>query len=269
MPNLLDNVEFDNDDHASLVRAVQHFRGRIYLADGAVERCDLSPEGLHQTAEDDQSWHLLALDDDGRISACAWYKYHSNDVYFSRLRLRHCPLASSREWRDTLWKAVEGEIRQARRAGIGYSELGGWAVDPQHRGTSAGLLLGFATYALGRRLGGAFGVTTATERHGSANILCRLGGSPLIADGAQIPSYYDPRYRCTMEIVRFDSRSPNPRFDNLIRRLELRLPDVAVIARPYWPNPREARSPFRMPAFVALPHGDPSYAGHARGWSVA
>jgi hypothetical protein len=259
IPDAFDNVEFKGDDHGSLIRAVQQFRGRIYVSDGAIDAKDLAPGGLHRTPEDDQSWHLLALDEDGQIAACAWYKYHSNDVYFSRLRLRHCPLASSPEWRDTLWRAVEDDIRLARRVGIGYSELGGWAVDQRHRCTSAGLLLGFAIYALGRLLGGAFGVTTATERHGSANILCRLGGAPLAMAGTVIPPYYDARYGCTMEIVRFDSRSPSPRYDGLIRRLERRLADVAVVARPYWPNTR-SQSTFRMPAFVPPAHAVAAYA---------
>src|SRR6266498_2075452 len=55
------NVRFNPAEHHRLVREVQRLRGSIYLADGALERQQLSPDGLHQTPEDEKSWHLLML----------------------------------------------------------------------------------------------------------------------------------------------------------------------------------------------------------------
>src|SRR5205807_892558 len=75
----------------------------------------------------------------------------------------------------------------------------------------------------------------------SAEILCRLGGRPLDVGGVPIPPYYDPRYQCTMELLRFDSRAPCEKFEGHIRELERRLSDVAVVSRPYWPIMRRQR----------------------------
>jgi len=68
-------------------------------------------------------------------------------------------------------------------------------------------------------MGGAIGVCSATFRHGSASILSRLGGKRLESDGIQLPSYYDPQHRCMVEILRFDYRSTDARFEPLLRIL--------------------------------------------------
>jgi hypothetical protein len=52
------------------------------------------------------------------------------------------------------------------------------------------------------------GSCTATVRHGSASILRRLGGSSLVAHGTPLPSYFDPRFGCMMELLRFDYLTP-------------------------------------------------------------
>jgi hypothetical protein len=92
------------------------------------------------------------------------------------------------------------------------------------------LLLALAAYSLGRRLGGALGITTATVRHSSSTILRRLGGSHLEAGGTIVPSYFDPKYNCEMELLRFDSRKPNAKYTGLIELLRDRLTNVSVIA---------------------------------------
>ena len=69
-------------------------------------------------------------------------------------------------------------------------------------------------------------------RHCSASILRRLGGAPLRVGGTAIPSYYDPRYRCEMEILRFDSRRPGARYTALVEAVCERMAEVLVIARP-------------------------------------
>jgi hypothetical protein len=87
-----------------------------------------------------------------------------------------------------------------------------------------------AAFSLGRIAGGALGLTTATVRHASSTILRRLGGSNLEVNGKPIPSYYDERYGCEMELLRFDSRRPSSRFAAVIDRLAERLAYVPVIA---------------------------------------
>jgi hypothetical protein len=234
-PPSFHNVDVDFDRHGHFVREVQRFRGRIYVDDGALQWHQLSADGLHCTPEDEKSWHLLMLNARGGLSACAWYREHSNRVYFDRLRLRHCPLARSPEWRDKLWKAVESEIASARRDGLRYAEVGGWAVATEGRRLCEGVVLALAAYGLAGILGDVLGITTATARHGSAGILKGIGGRHLEVDGVTVPPYYDAGYRCDMEILRFDSRQPDNRFSSAVEMLRHKLSDVAVVARPCWP----------------------------------
>ena len=224
------NVTFNRHRHAERVREMQRLRGKVYLEDGAIERRHLSTDGLHRTPEDERSWHLLMLGRDGRISACAWYLEHENTTSIQNLRVRNCPLAATESGRERLHAAVESEIDRARQDGLSYAEVGGWAVSKQCRCTSEGLLLALAAYSLGRRLGGALGITTATVRHSSSTILRRLGGSLLEAGGTVVPSYFDPKYNCEMELLRFDSRRPNAKYAGLIELLRDRLTNVAVFA---------------------------------------
>jgi hypothetical protein len=126
---------------------------------------------------------------------------------------------------------VEADIAQARRERIRYAEVGGWAVAPEHRRTSEGLLLALGAYSLSQIAGGALGLTTATARHCSSTILRRIGGSPLEADGSALPPYYDHQYKCEMELLRFDSRAPNPKYGGLIDRLRDKLAEVLVVTR--------------------------------------
>ncbi len=229
------NCDVDIERHERLVQELQKLRGRIYLEEGALERHQLSPDGLHQAPEDEKSWHLLMLNAQGRVTACVWYREHDNHVYFDRLRVRNCALARTHGWRDLLWKAVELEIARARRDDLRYAEVGGWAVAEESRRTCEGLLLALAVYSLGRISGGALGMTTATARHRSATMLQRIGGSRLEVDGVVVPPYYDPSYRCVMEILRFDSRQPSATFGHLIERLREKLAHIPVILRPCWP----------------------------------
>jgi hypothetical protein len=230
VPRFFKNVEHDPARHLRLVREMQRLRGKIYLDDGALEPEHLTSDGLHDTPEDHKSWHLLMVDHRRRVTGCAWYMEHPSTVEVDDLRVRQTPLARSAEWCGKLRKGVESELRRARRECLRYAEVGGWAVSEQSRCTSEGLVLALAGYSLGRICGGCLGITTATVRHCSSSILRRLGGSPLAADGTPVPSYFDPRYGCEMEILRFDSRSPNPKFNDLIERLREQMASVSILA---------------------------------------
>jgi len=230
IPGFFRNVEHDARTHRRLVREMQKLRGQIYLEDGALGREQLTADGLHDTAEDHKSWHLLMVDGQRRVTGCAWYLQHTNSHHHNELRVRHTPLARLEEWRSKLWRGVESELERARRARLHYAEVGGWAVSERSRCTSEGLVLALAGYSLGRICGGCLGITTATVRHCSSSILRRIGGSALSADGEPVPSYYDPRYDCEMEILRFDSRRPNPKFDSLIDLLRAKMASVPIIA---------------------------------------
>jgi hypothetical protein len=231
IPRHFRNVTVDSRRHRRHVRELQWLRGDIYLNDGAVRRDQLSPEGLHQTPEDLTSWHLLMFREQRHLSSCAWYLKHE-DARFDQLRVRSCPLREEERWRTTVSLAVESELARARTEGVGYAELGGWAISTESRCSAEGLLVALATYSLSRILGGALGMTTATVRHCSSTILKRLGGERLAYDGVPLPSYFDARYGCEMELLRFDSRRPSPKYEAQVELLEDKLANVAVIATP-------------------------------------
>ncbi|MBS1819473.1 MAG: hypothetical protein JSU08_16190 [Acidobacteria bacterium] len=226
------DVQVDPLKHDDLLRQVQRFRGAIYLKDGAIHEEDLTADGRHETWEDDRSWHMVLIDDHNEVNACALYLEHAPDVPFDELRVRHCPLADDPEWRPTFVRALRDELARARAEGLRYVELGGWAVSEKSRTTSGALSLALAVYGFSRRGAGALGMTTATVRHCSAKILKRLGGSRFEADGTVLPPYFDPRYNCFMELLRFDSRKPNPQYLSLIDGIGSALDSVRVLARP-------------------------------------
>jgi hypothetical protein len=229
IPDAFENVDFDRTRHADLMGDMQRLRGGVYLSDGALEPQQLTADGLHQTPEDGKSWHLLILDRAGKVSSCAWYMEHPATVAIERLRVHHSPLAAQPASRRALRTAVEADLAYARREGLGYAEVGGWAVSPASRCTSEGLILALTGYSLGRMLGGTLGMTTATVRHCSSTILRRLGGSDFIANGKTLPSYYDPRYKCQMELLRFDSRQPNRKYSSLVDMITVKLAEVLVV----------------------------------------
>jgi hypothetical protein len=232
VPAFFKHVSFDPSRHRGLIREVQKLRGDIYAEDGAVGRDQLTPEGLHETAEDEKSWHLLTVDSQRRVTGCAWYLEHDSAVQVEDLRVRQSPLARTPSLRKHLWRSVEAELKRAREERLRYAEVGGWAVSKTSRCTSEGLILALAGYSFGRICGGCLGITTATVRHCSSSILRRLGGASLEADGTPVPAYYDPRYSCQIELLRFDSRFPHPKFAGLVERLREKMATVQVIARP-------------------------------------
>ena len=229
VPAHFKQVTVDPARHGRHLREMQRVRGDIYLRDGAL-RTEQLTGGLHRTPEDAKSWHLLMFRESRQLSSCVWYRQHDSTARFEQLRVYHNPLRTAPEWGATLERAVGTELARARRDRLQYAEVGGWAVAEQSRCTSEGLLLALAAYSLGRIMGGALGLTTATVRHASATILKRLGGAPLGVDGVALPAYYDPRYDCQMELLRFDSRRPDPRFSILVDLLQQKLADTPVVA---------------------------------------
>ncbi|MEO7145111.1 MAG: hypothetical protein ABI165_16560, partial [Bryobacteraceae bacterium] len=190
---------------------MQALRGRLYLKDGAIEPWQLT-DGRHRAAIDRGSWHLLVLDRDERVCGCARYREYSNDTVFSQLSVSSSTLARCKEWGGRLKAAVDSELAVAQTLELPFVELGGWALTETIRGTVEALRMALTTYALSQALGGGVGISTVTRRHCSASILARIGGRSLEHDGSEIPSYHDEQYKCEMEVLRFSSWAPNPRY---------------------------------------------------------
>ncbi|MCU1384011.1 MAG: hypothetical protein JWL71_2708 [Acidobacteria bacterium] len=223
------NVINDPFRNRELIHEMQALRGSIYLEERNVQRHELTADGRHRTPEDDKSWHLLMTSPDGRVRSCALYLEHEDATSIQDLRLRNCPLVKRRESRDQVKVAVETEMKRARSAGLRFAELGGWAISKERRGTPEGLMMALATYSLSRMLGGALGITTANVAHSCSSILRRLGGAYLEIDGAAIPSYFDPRYNTEIDLLRFDSRCPSPKYAELIDVVVAKLANVLVV----------------------------------------
>ena len=125
--------------------------------------------------------------------------------------------------------AVEWQMADARRMRVGFGEVGGWAVAADRRWTLEPLKIILATYGLLELLGSCIGVATATFRHSSATILRRIGLESLCADGVELPPYFDERYGCEMEVLRFDSRFPSPKYRAWVAEFSASLADAPVI----------------------------------------
>ena len=212
-----------------LLTDMQRLRGRIYLSDGAITASELTPDGRHVQPIDDHSWHLLVVSGNGRVLGCTRYLQHHYSTPYNRLRVRTAALAHSEQWSEALRRSVERELETARRNRFSYVEVGGWALDESLRGSTDALRSVLFTYAWSHVIGGALGLSMATHRNGSASILRRIGGMPLEWDGAELPPYYDPHYKCEMEVLRFDSRLPSVKYQHVINQMRLEIPDVPVI----------------------------------------
>lgn len=220
IPTSLTGLSLDAGRHHKLFSGMQRMRGKLYLDEGALTPSQLSSDGRHRLPVDDAAWHILALDQYGEVVGCARYMSHKNTASFPQLGLSQSALATSDQWGGKLRIAVEADMQHARRLGLDYVEVGGWAISPKLRNTGHALRIALAAYGLARLLGGCIGVGTVTQRHLSSSILRKMGGHSLRADGLELPTYFDSNYGCQMEVLRFESASPNPRFEGWIDKLQ-------------------------------------------------
>jgi len=224
-----EQTRIDPVRYRHLLADLQSLRGRVYLQDGAIQ-----PQHLigrkHQLHGDEKCWHLLVLDEEDRVSGCIRCQEYPDDIEFSQLGVSNAELANCNQWGATFRNAVEAELSLSRRLGRSYAEVGGWALSERIRGTVEALRLVLASYALAEKLGGWVVLSTATHRNGSASILKRIGGRPLEYQNSQLPSYHDPKYGCEMEILRFYSWAPSPRFGRWVSELKTQLRKIPVLA---------------------------------------
>jgi hypothetical protein len=226
------------------LRETQEMRGRIYLEDGAISSRQII-NGSHVVDSDHGSWHLLVLDGAGRVCGCTRYRQHALDVEYHQLIAAQTTLASCATWEGMARCAVNEELELSRSLDVPFVEIGGWALDAEIRGTTEALRMVLAIYAFARACGGAVGLATATVRHSSASILRRIGGRPLQHQGREMPAYQDLHYKCDMEMLRFYSWAPNPRYDYWIGEIGHDIRNTPVIADsapvvPWMPMPSAA-----------------------------
>jgi hypothetical protein len=230
IPRAFRAIEVNDQLHAEFLASAQRFRGEMYLQDGAVRKQQLSPDGRHRLPIDTESWHILNLNEEGRTCGCLRLHQEPSGRFCDPLPLPPTALAHCPNWGGKLKKAVQTEIARAREEHLLFGDVGGWAIAPDRRRGLDCLRMILAGYSLMQLLGGVVGIATATCKHGSAQILRKLGLRPLEADGESIPAYYDAHYNSEMEVLRFDSRHPNPKYGSWIAELTSYLTYVPVIS---------------------------------------
>lgn len=227
-PSIFRNTQGDQQRYRGLLAGVQRFRGSVYLADGAIPATALTADGRHKSCADDRAWHLASLDENGQVCACMRYLEESHAGGFDSLLVRHAAVSNSPAGLQ-FRHAVEEERARARRLGLHFGEVGGWAVEEKRRRTCESIRILLAMYGLLELLGGCIGVATATWRHQSASILRRIGLTALECGGAELAPYFDPYYGCQMEVLRYDSRNPNPRYRETVWEFAASLTAVPVV----------------------------------------
>jgi hypothetical protein len=231
VPATFRNVQVNSRRHEDLLSQMQRLRGHVYLQDGAIRPEELTRDGRHKLRIDDTSWHVLSMDPNGKVVACLRYVEEGSATNFRDLWVRHASVASCPVSGARFRRTVEQAMKRARQLEIGFGEVGGWAVAEDRRLTLEPLRILLATYGLLELLGSAAGVATATVRHGSSTILRKIGLTALEADGEELAPYYDPNYGCQMEVLQFDSRFPNPKYQGKVRELSASLITAPVVCR--------------------------------------
>jgi hypothetical protein len=253
VPETFGGVEVNAAQHATMLAGMQRLRGQVYLRDGAITSAQLTADGCHVQAADEVSWHVLSLQPDGRVMACARFRLHDPQAAPESLGVWSSALARSAAWSNRLRAAIESDMSLARLRNLAYAEVGGWAVAEEWRRTTQAATTALSTYALAETLGGCIGITTATVRHCSSRILRKLGGRSLECAGTLLPSYFDPQYGCEMEILRFDSSAPGRKYDMHVARLARQLRDLPVIcATPGLRMAAEETAQGLLPSLAAL-----------------
>ena len=250
----------DERKHKKLLFDLQRLRGDVYrehhpvwTAASRIFASGLSADGRHIQPTDPQSWHVLLQDNDGRVVGCSRYRPVKGN--FSDLGARHSSLARSAAFGSKLRTAVESHIKRAKADRLTYGEVGGWALSPEQRCSTAAINIALMTYVLADRLGGGMGITTATTRYQSASILRRLGGERL----AGLPAYYEPKYGCVIEILGFDIRSLGPQFTRKLGHLRDCLESIDVVFRSEVRRKAPAFTDLRFP-YPATPAAAAAYA---------
>lgn len=231
IPPRFAQVGADENGHERVLARMQRFRGALYLRDGAIQPAQLSSDGRHCQPADQRSWHVLLLDLDDEIYGCSRYIPYSADTPFTELGVANCALAHCPTWGHRFKSAVESDKELAKKRGVAYAEVGGWALAPEMRKNSAeALRIVLATYCLARILGGCIGIGTVTVRHQANTILRRIGGKSLMSSGFELPRYFDPQYGCEMETLGFDSSSPSSRFAPGVHEMCAQVLDATIVS---------------------------------------
>lgn len=244
----------DPNRYRGLLSGMQALRGRTYLEDGAISINDVDAAGRLRLEDDEDCWHILLTESGQDVIGCVRMRTFAGDAGVEDLRVKHSALAVDPILGPKVCAAISADMESAWEHGLQYAEIGGWALAHSWRGTKAALDILTASYALGEMLGGCLGIATATFRHDSASILKKVGATPFVVDGEELQPYHDPRYGCTMQLLRF-TRKPVHRYALLIAPIQKALERTPVLTEgrlgKFWTRPTEISKPYELIREVA------------------
>jgi hypothetical protein len=232
----INNLAFRRDAflHQTYLRAAQNLRGRVYLQDGAIKQSHLTEGNAFAMSGDRDCWHFLLVDKAKQVIGCARFLLHPRTALYEDLRISRSPLSMNTLWSSKLRRVVESALNRTRQEGIGYAELGGWAIAPEYRHTRAALEILIGSYAWAELIGHCICSCTATVRNSSSAILRRIGAHNLESDGQFVPVYFDEQYGCDMELLGFDSRKLPPKFLPILNEMRPKLTQSLIIQGSPW-----------------------------------
>jgi hypothetical protein len=222
-------VTRDGDQHRSYLFSLQQLRGQVYLEDGAIQREQIDSSGRFAMHQDEDCWHFLLIGEKNEVVGCVRYLAHSPEVAFENLWVGRSPLVQDPFSGPGLRRAIEADLCWLRERNLGFAEVGGWTLHPGYRHTRAALELILGSFSWSNLVGVGIGCATATVRNNSSGILRRIGGTSYESEGLELPGYYDGRYGCFMEVLRFRFDTFDSRFQKVVEDVRLRLVNQSTI----------------------------------------
>jgi hypothetical protein len=207
-------------EHRAAISEVQRFRGRVYVADGAIPANALDEEGRHFQQFDFENYHVCVRNSEGKIGGCIRIRLHEPTVEVRALRLHEVIERLPSDVAELCSGALTSLFRFSRREGVRIGEVGGWAIDEALRRCRVSMLLPIASWSLYQTIGNAIVFASATTRHQSSACLRRVGGFTLLHGGHELPPFRDDYHGCEMELLGFDSRRPHPKYEKLVAELK-------------------------------------------------
>lgn len=213
--------------HDETIAEVQRFRGRVYVEEGAIPPSALDGTGRFVSDADWADRHALARGVQGALQGCIRFATHGSQFNFDGLRARQYLERMPAGIRSAYGDAIGEFTRSAVEQGLGFGEVGAWAVAREHRMSRDSILLPLSAWAFYELLGHSLVIAFATNRNSSATILKRLGGFDLTLAGRPLPEFFDPFYQCPLYLLGFDSRRPAPAYAATVAMIKERLLEQA------------------------------------------
>jgi hypothetical protein len=229
VPTSFEQQTVCNESYEMMLARMQVMRGRIALAEGAIQKDQLDCDKRFWMPQDKDSWHLLRLGSNGSVEGCIRILEHQDRPKFTSLRLSNSAIARSNNWSGKVRAAVESEVEQVSRRGARVVEPGFWALNESLRVGREAVSIALSVFAWSQLIGDRVAYVTATVRNDSCGMLRRLGGRGLEFNGEAVPRYFDPEYDCDMELLKFDMAGLNPRFETMMAPLRKMLAGSPIV----------------------------------------